>query len=467
VFDSREIDHPNDACTVSQVPGSGTPATDSEVDVLVDTIGRGARVLSMSYDGFHSAFASQTLGLVRALEAAGTPAGLMVFAPPQEIWAARRTGVLDSLGVGLSGPVRIAPRPPLLGAINVRLALVQARPLIRSLLSRHGRIVLHCRSQMGAYIGILLRESCGCDGLRVVADIRSLVVEEMEVNSGLRPNLGLTRGLLSVVLREPRVKLMHQLEADVCARADGFSCVSEALLRHLIDAYGIPRNLSVVVPTCTSFRWAGGEQLARLRREAKAKLGLDQRFVVAYCGSAAPWQEFGDTIEAFRACRRARPDAHLLVLTTAPAAFQSNLLEADVPADVCTVLSVNHDQVQRLLVAADVGLLLRRSSPINMVASPIKFAEYIASGVPVLASPGIGDLDQLVTAFGLGRIIRSPQAAEEALAGLALNEVGAKRVLRDYYSWAGATRTLQGLYDRVCRRDGVELERAHRPHGCR
>lgn len=411
-------------------------------------------MLSMSYDGFHSAFVSQTLGLTRALEAAGMPAGLLVFAPPQEAWAARSTGMRDSLSVGLSGPVRIALRPPLLGTINVRLALMQARPFIRSLCLRQGRVVLHCRSQIAAYIGVLLRDSCGCDDLRVVADIRSLVAEEIEVNTGLQPNLGLTRGLLSLVLREPRVKLLRQIEADVCARADGFSCVSEALLRHLIDTYGIGRDLSVVVPTCTSFRWVGGEQLARLRHEAKLRLGLDHSFVVAYCGSAAPWQEFGDTIEAFRACRRAKPNAHLLVLTTAPAAFRSSLEEADVPANMSTVLSVTHDQVQKLLVAADVGLLLRRSSPINRVASPIKFAEYIASGVPVLASPGIGDLDQLVTAFGLGRIIRSPQAAEEALAGLALNEVGAKRVLRDYYSWEGATRTLQGLYDRVYRRDG-------------
>ena len=350
---------------------------------------------------------------------------------------------------GLSGPVRVLLRPPLVGRVDVQIAALQARPVVRSVVSERARVVLHCRSPLGAYMGLLLRDSCGNGRLRVVADFRGVVANELELARGLRQDLGVTRGLLSTALGERRARAVRRIEAEVCARADGFSCVSEALRDRLVDAYGLPTDRSIVVPTCVSFPSIDADELIEKRREAKAKLGLTENYVVAYSGSMAPWQEPGDTVEAFQACRRARPDAHLLVLTTSPTAAQSRLSAAGLATGLYTILSVPHDQVQSHLVAADVGLLLRRPSPINAVASPIKFAEYVASGVPVLASAGIGDLDGLVPTFGLGRIIGDPREAEDAVSGLALNEEGAATVLRDYYSWSAATSGLRVLYGRV------------------
>jgi YD repeat-containing protein len=79
----------------------------------------------------------------------------------------------------------------------------------------------------------------------------------------------------------------------------------------------------------------------------------------------------------------------------------------------------------------------------------MKFAEYVACGVPVLASAGIGDLDGMISAYGVGRVLAAPEEAGRALGSLKFSYDGADRLLREHYSWAGAVKKLQWLYEHV------------------
>jgi len=54
---------------------------------------------------------------------------------------------------------------------------------------------------------------------------------------------------------------------------------------------------------------------------------------------------------------------------------------------------------------ADYGFLLRERSLANAVAAPTKFAEYLAAGLKVLISPGVGDYSDLVEKHALGHVI--------------------------------------------------------------
>jgi len=42
--------------------------------------------------------------------------------------------------------------------------------------------------------------------------------------------------------------------------------------------------------------------------------------------------------------------------------------------------------VPKFLQAADMGILLRKKDPLNEVAAPTKFAEYMMTGLPTLIS---------------------------------------------------------------------------------
>jgi hypothetical protein len=66
---------------------------------------------------------------------------------------------------------------------------------------------------------------------------------------------------------------------------------------------------------------------------------------------------------------------------------------------------VAHHEVPVRLAGAHVGFLLRRSSPVNEVSSPTKFGEYLAAGLPVVMTDGIGDFTDLAMQENVGLII--------------------------------------------------------------
>jgi len=405
------------------------------------------RVLHISYGGFGSPFASQTLGLVKALESAGVPTGVLVFARPEE--AAQVGGAYAGEAGGLSGYLTVLPCLPLVGRTNFSLARRQSASLIRNAAADGHDVILHCRGQFGAYLGLLLRDAYPELSLRVIADFRGNEADEIKVQSGQGARLKPLRRLVSPALTRWRVALARRVEAEVVRKADGFSFVSGAFRREIQLKYRTTLAPSVVVPTCTSFSLAPENARDALRLEAKAKLGLGAKYVVVYNGTFFPWQEPMGIVRAFQSCKEVRSEAHLLVVTTSPAEARSFLREAGVSAVDWTVVSAPHAEVPNYLLAGDVGLLLRRPSPINSVASPMKFAEYVACGVPVLASAGIGDLDGMISTYGVGRVLVAPGEAGRALGSLKFSYDGAYRLLREHYSWAGAVKKLQWLYERV------------------
>jgi len=405
------------------------------------------RVLHITYGGFGSPFASQTLGLVKALESAGVPTGVLVFARPEE--AAQVGDVYAGEAGRLSGSLTVLPCLPLVGKTNFGLARRQSATLIRNAAAGGHDVVLHCRGQLGAYLGLLLRDAYPDLSLQVIADFRGDEAEEIRVQSGQGAKLKPLKRLVSPALTWWRVALARSLEAEVVRKADGFSFVSGAFRREVQLKYGRTLAPSVVVPTCTSFSLVPENARDALRLEAKAKLGLGAKYVVVYNGTFFPWQEPMGIVRAFQSCKEVRPEAHLLVVTTSPAQARSFLRGAGVSAADWTVVSAPHAEVPNYLLAGDVGLLLRRPSPINSVASPMKFAEYVACGVPVLASARIGDLDGMISAYGVGRILAAPEEAGRALGSLKFSYDGARRLLRKHYSWAGAVKKLQWLYEHV------------------
>jgi glycosyltransferase involved in cell wall biosynthesis len=80
-------------------------------------------------------------------------------------------------------------------------------------------------------------------------------------------------------------------------------------------------------------------------------------------------------------------------------------------------MPVPSDQVALYLSAGDLGLLPRRPSLVNQVASPVKFAEYLAAGLPVLTNQGVGDYSELVHREGIGVALSATCTGLDATAG--------------------------------------------------
>jgi glycosyltransferase involved in cell wall biosynthesis len=100
---------------------------------------------------------------------------------------------------------------------------------------------------------------------------------------------------------------------------------------------------------------------------------------------------------------------------------------------------IAHGEIPPYLALADLGLLLRYPSPVNRVASPVKFAEYLACGVPVLVSRGVGDCAEVVRKERVGYVLDDAFAPARAAAEIRANRAALRARCRAtaqrYFDW--------------------------------
>ena len=122
----------------------------------------------------------------------------------------------------------------------------------------------------------------------------------------------------------------------------------------------------------------------------------------------AAWQCGSGTIRLAQIRRAHSRVFFLLLVPKADHAKTRELMRGhDLPENVVLLTELPHDQVANVLQRAHAGLLLRRSHPVNRVASPTKFGEYLAAGVPVIMTEGIGDFSDLAAQRGVGIVLES------------------------------------------------------------
>lgn len=216
---------------------------------------------------------------------------------------------------------------------------------------------------------------------------------------------------------------------------------------------------ATVVPCATEVE--PGRKAIEQRLKTRTELDLEDNLVVGYCGSVMPWQKIPATLEFFRRISSLQPKARFLAITTSPEAMWSEIAAAGL-RNVSRVVSTSHEEVPRYLAAADVGLLLRDSSIVNRVASPVKFAEYLACGVPVIITDSVGDYPEIVESQRIGLVIKSAESSHES--DLALQEFlwaltdsaeqireRAFRTAATQFTWTAMTDRLLSVYARKSR----------------
>lgn len=352
-------------------------------------------------------FASQVGDLLSVLSRAGIDFEVLGFDPfyPRNVLTRRGRDSLVELSDRLPGAFKLRPYMP----YEDRLGLPFARRLLALELDRRPTVI-HARGVWAA--ALAARVAARRRWVKLLYDVRGDYVAEHAFHhagrgdaTGLRIRAGQWR--------------IGRAEARACAAATRLLCVSDALRTTLEARYPGAGVKASVVPSGHDPRrfFLDPDLRARTRRS----LGLEDAFILVYAGSMVPYQLPGSLARLGRIASELDPKAHLLILTQDPEKARGFLERAQVPSGRATCLSVPHAEVPAYLSAADLGLLLRKRDPVNHAASPTKVAEYLASGVPVLLSPGIGDVSELVVREGLGGVVEDPEssrALREALRGL-------------------------------------------------
>ena len=331
---------------------------------------------------------SQSIPVVEALARDGYRMGLMTFEQPPWIQTPddRRKSMQDLAGKGIRWlPLPYHKRPRLLSTgLDVLFGTIVARWT--------GARLLHGRGSVAATAALLASRWPGV----------SFFNDADGPLSGEYVDAGVWR----------RGSLGHRLTAWAEDRslevADATAVLTQVRAAE-VEAAGHPPPL--VFPCCvdTGLFTPRPERRERLRRT----LGLEGR-VFAYAGKLGGWYLVPEMFDFVASFRRACGPASLLVLTTEERGrFEALGRARGVP---CAVLSADRADMPLLLSSADVGLSFILPAPSKRACSPVKNGEYLACGLPVVSTAGIGDYSDLISRTRIGVIVPSldPPALEAA-----------------------------------------------------
>jgi glycosyltransferase involved in cell wall biosynthesis len=366
---------------------------------------RRVRSLYLCYFGIEQPLVqTQVLPYLRELRARGVDASLLTFeAKPdgawrrdvEPAWRAR----LDADGLAWEWlPYHKWPTIPATAYDIVRGAW-RARVIAR----RERTDILHARSHVACVMGALVKRVTGA---RLLFDIRGLMAEEY-VDGGVWPAGGVL------------FRCTKRVERMLLDTADGFVVLTargrDALFGPASAARADARPIEVI-PTCVDLRRFTLPD-ADARRAAKARLGFEGCRVIAQVGAIDGWVPTSTLAEVIAAACRRDASAVALVLTSRPdAKLRRELHARGIGEDRYVIRTASADAVPSYLHATDVGLAIYKPGYAKVCSSPTKVAEYLASGVPIIASGDVGDVDAQIAEDRTGVVLSSsdPSAIERA-----------------------------------------------------
>lgn len=247
---------------------------------------------------------------------------------------------------------------------------------------------IHCRTEYATTVAILVKWLISA---KVIWDARGDTESEFNLYTKELPVF--KRSLSPIVLLSIRFRLaLSKIFADWCI------FVSDSLRRLYVkeDKYNY-----VVIP-CVADRkhFFFSPELRQITRN---KLGLLPNDVVfIYSGSMALWQCIDETIKLIKVHLISDDNHKAIILTPDIEKFLLRFSSDFIHKLFCR--SVSLVDVNQYLNAADYAILLRESNNINKVASPVKFAEYSLSGLPIIMTDSV---DQAYNyAIDIGNIVK-------------------------------------------------------------
>ena len=364
------------------------------------------RVLYVSYNGMLEPLGqSQVLPYLRELSKLGVRFTLLsferdaAFTPEGAMFREEIRRQLASEGTEWHY-LRYHRKPSLPATIyDVANGVRYARKLVRQ-----NRIeMVHARSHIAATIAMALKKRAP---IKMIFDVRGLMAEEY-VDAAHWLEGGIP------------YRLTKAMERRALQAADGVVTLTERIWQVIKEWEGLRDRevIHAVVPCCADLELFHFSEEDRAK--AKERLNLGDRFVIVYSGSVGGWYLADKMADFFVELAKMRANSHFLWLTMGPRSLIEKLMsERGLNADQFTVCAARPWDVPMYLSAADVGIAFYKPTLSRLATSPVKLAEYLACGLPVVINAGVGDSDTLVSAERVGAVVRRFDETEyrEALA---------------------------------------------------
>jgi len=363
------------------------------------------------YDGIisNSVFDSQVVGFLKKLtknkdftvSLIGFENLKSFFLQRKEL-ATKKEKIVTKLGIR----VTIYPRSP--GYIGMYFSILLLLPFFFYKGVRKNKVIFHARGNKAAFLACKIKKIFLL--FKVIYDARGVEPEEYIYRKQLQC---LKNSFLLHRWKKNFYKL-KKIEEYIVKNSDKIICISNEFRRHYLKEYKISKDKISVVPCCVDssiFHFSEG-----IRRKIREKLKLREELVFVYCGSMKYLQMIKSIIKFFKGIYRLDKEVFFLILTNEFKRAEKIAQNEGIPIESYKILSVKHNQVPLYLNASDIGIILREKNMVNKVACPTKFAEYMACGLYIVLTDGIGDISKIVAEKKIGEVLPTLEKAEMKLA---------------------------------------------------
>lgn len=248
---------------------------------------------------------------------------------------------------------------------------------------------IHARSYVPATIAYILNR---CFKTKFIFDMRGMMIDEY-VDAEIIKRDGII------------YKLTKILEKKILISAERIVVLTEKI-KDVIEDFGFLRpkaDLRIdVIPCCVDLHRFNYD----LPRNMRSDLGLENKFVFLYTGSVGTWYFLEGMLDLFYIAKRNIPTAHFLFLNLGQKEFIRNIiLQKNLDLNDFTIMGAPYDRISDYISECDVGIIFYKQTFSRLACCPIKFAEYLACGIPVIISLGVGDTAEIVEKEKIGIVI--------------------------------------------------------------
>ncbi|MDI1355087.1 MAG: hypothetical protein PSX36_09215 [bacterium] len=197
-----------------------------------------------------------------------------------------------------------------------------------------------------------------------------------------------------VVKSKSLLSQVHKLENEAINSSIFRLAVSQKLVDYWVSQFNYRKLDHVVIPCTLNESFENIELNMNSISNVRLELGLEgDDIVFLYSGSTAGWQSFKLLHDFIQPILLASMRNKIVFFCDLDENIE--LLQSEFGQRVIN-RKLQSSEVSKHLLAGDYGLLIREESVTNQVASPVKFAEYLASGLFVIISENLGDYSEFV-----------------------------------------------------------------------
>lgn len=200
-------------------------------------------------------------------------------------------------------------------------------------------------------------------------------------------------------------------ELSALTYTDALITVSERMKDYYSSKYKcLPPN-TITIPNSLSNKLECWEPEKRLI--SRSNLDVSNKFLFIYAGGTQKWQCIDEMLKLFvdlldfSEFRALQPLFLLLTWGGKYSSIAQNP-KTKMPSAFIKEYSVEQPDVQKFMMAADVGVIYRENLTTNHVSCPTKTGEYLASGLPILCTLHAGDIPKIIQTHNVGYVISDP-----------------------------------------------------------